>query len=490
MLQTIARQLMHRIILLAGAALALSGTATLAQSDPRLPVLEQELRDVRAEIENLKKAQTDSKSDTGSSAALADFKRAAGDQYADINNQLAALPRVGLDNGRLTVASVDGRFTLALRALIQFDTGYFAQGKGPASVDLNSGANFRRAQIGLAGTVWHDWSYNFTYDFGGNGIEKNGYIYYAYLQYDGFGPLHVRGGAITPFAALEDATGSGDLLFLERPSVSDIARNIAGAPGREGMDAFLQGDAYLLSVSYTGKKATDAGTFDEQSAIVTRASWLPVATPEFKWLLDANYTRVLHLPDAAANSNANSFSFSSGPELAVDASKTVNTGNIDAKNVTEFGFETAGSYAGFYAQGGWFGFNVERRLALPNPDFDGWYAVLTYSLTGEEHPYDPATASFRSLRPAHPLGTPGGWGAWELKARYSHIDLDFNPLASATAGGIGGGIQDVWTVGVNWYPTNGIRFALEYDNIKVNHVGAPATDISADAIGLRTQLSL
>jgi phosphate-selective porin OprO/OprP len=126
---------------------------------------------------------------------------------------------------------------------------------------------------------------------------------------------------------------------------------------------------------------------------------------------------------------------------------------------------------------------------LPSPHFSGWYGTLTYSLTGEQHPYDPTTASFRSLRPDHPLGTPGGWGAWEVKARYSDIDLDFLPFNSAATGGVAGGRQDVWSVGLNWYPTNGLRFALDYDNIQVNHANAPATDISASAIALRSQIS-
>ena len=96
---------------------------------------------------------------------------------------------------------------------------------------------------------------------------------------------------------------------------------------------------------------------------------------------------------------------------------------------------------------------------------------------------------FRSLRPDHPLGTPGGWGAWEIKARYSDIDLDYLPFNTAATGGVAGGKQDVWSVGLNWYPTNGLRFALDYDNIQVNHANAPATDISASAIALRSQIS-
>ncbi len=162
------------------------------------------------------------------SAAVSDLKRSTSAHYVDINNRLDAQTRVGLDNGRLTIASADGNFTLALRSLVQFDYGYFSQGKNPASVDLNSGSNFRRAQFGFVGTAWKDWSYNFTYDFGGQGVEKNGYIYYAYLQYDGLGPFHIRGGAIAPFEGIEDSTGSGDLLFLERPAAADNGRNVAG----------------------------------------------------------------------------------------------------------------------------------------------------------------------------------------------------------------------------------------------------------------------
>jgi phosphate-selective porin OprO/OprP len=172
----------------------------------------------------------------------------------------------------------------------------------------------------------------------------------------------------------------------------------------------------------------------------------------------------------------------------VDTTKTVNTGNIDASKVGEYGFETAAEYAGLYAQGGWFHYDIVRRTALPNPDFSGWYGLVTYSLTGETHAYDPTTASFRGLRPAHPLGE-GGWGAWEILARYSNIDLDFQPTKSAATGGVAGGNQNVWTVGVNWYPTTGIRFALDYYNIQAKHVNAPANNISADAVGIRTQVS-
>jgi phosphate-selective porin OprO/OprP len=481
--------------LLTGAALAALSAPALAagkkqpapQPDPRIGVLEQQLRDIEQRLAEIKGAHKDQ---PDYSAAVLDLKRSTSDQYADLNSQLAAQTKTTLPNGRLSFASADGAFSLALRSLVQFDYGYFAQGKNPPSVDLSSGSNFRRAQIGVQGTAWRDWSYNFTYDFGGNGVEKSGYIYYAYIEYDGLKPFAIRAGAMTPFVDIEDSTGSGDLLFLERPASVDVSRNIAGAPGREGIEIFAQGDTYLVSLAYTGKKATDSVSFDNQEALVSRATYLPVNEPNLKWLVGGHFTHVFHPPDVAPNSNAsNIFSLSNGPELAIDSTKTVNTGNIDASTIDEFGFEHAAEYDRLYVQGGWFHYEIDRRTALTSPHFSGWYGAVAYSLTGEVHPYDPTTASFRSLRPDHPLGTQGGWGAWEIKARYSDIDLDYLPFNSAATGGVAGGKQDVWSVGLNWYPTNGVRFALDYDNIQVNHANAPATDISASAIALRSQIS-
>ena len=495
---------MHTVrisLLLAGAALiALTASASAAPKkaeppalppqDPRIGLLEQQLRDIQQQLNELKGAPD-------YSAAVLDLKRSTSDQYADITNQLAAQNKAAVDNGRFTIASPNGAFSLALRALVQFDVGYFAQGRNPAAVDLNSGTNFRRAQLGFSGIVFRDWSYNFLYDFGGYGVENRGYIYNAYIEYDGLKPFFFRVGAYTPFLGQEDQTGSGDLFFPERAAAVDVSRNIAGAPSREAASIWAQGDTYLVALSYTGKKSGDGtttgaavGTFDAQQALIGRAAYLAASTTDIKWLVEGHITEVLKLPDVTASPAATVIRLSNGPEVAVDASKTVDTGNVDAKQVREFGFETAGTFQNFYGQGGWFRYEIERRLALPNPHFTGWYAFLTYSLTGEQHPYDPTTASFRNIRPANPLGTPGGWGAWELSARYSNINLDYLPFATTATGGIAGGKQDVWSLGVNWYPNNVIKFQLNYDNIKVDHVNAPANDISADAVVLRSQIAL
>jgi phosphate-selective porin OprO/OprP len=456
----------YRKISLAAALLAAAAPAYAADNDSsaRLDALERQLGDVQRQLAKIK-AETN---------------------IAALDQRIKSQPRIRLDNGRFSITSADGDFSLALRGIAQLDAGYFAQGKNPPDVDLNSGTNFRRAQFGFAGTAWRDWSYTFTYEFGGVNAPRNGYIYRAMIQYDGFKPFGIRIGAFAPPSGIEDGNGGSNLIFLERASAANISRGIAGAGGREGINIFAQGRRYLLSLAYTGGRTTDAATFDEQQALVGRAAWLAHDGDGVQWLIDGHATHVFKVADATATTPAN-ISLGAGPELAVDLTRTVDTGPLDARKVTEFGFESAALIDRFYGQGGWFHYDISRRSGS-EPQFQGWYAMATWSLTGETRRYDAATASFRGLQPVHPLGSPGGAGAWEIKARYSNIDLDDRPPL-APAAGVAGGVQNVWSAGLNWYPTDGLRFMLDYDNIHVHHVGAPATDISADAIGLRSQIS-
>jgi len=453
-----------------------------AADDARIDALERQLGDIQRQLQDIKAAAPK----TGTLEGLRQQMDAANSRMA---SRLDAQPRTSLNNGRLTLASPNGDFSVSLRSVVHFDAAYFMQGRGPANVDLASGTNFRRAQLSIQGTAWRDWSYQFTYEFGGLNVPRAGYIYRTYLQYDGFKPFAVRVGAFAPPAGLEDATGANAMLFMERASAPNIARGIAGSGGREAINAFVAADRYFLSLALTGGRTNDTATFDEQQALLARAAAL-VASGSLKWLVDANASHVFKVADTAAGPNPpNSFSFSNVPELAVESLRTVNTGPIDARKVTSFGFESAATYDRFYAQGGWFHYSVARRTNLPDPDFSGWYASAAISLTGETRNYDSGVAAFRNPMPASPLGTPGGIGAWEAKARYSNINLNFLPTLAPASGGIAGGVQDIWSLGLNWYPTSGLRFMLDYNNIHVRHV-ASANDLSADAIGLRTQINL
>jgi len=79
--------------------------------------------------------------------------------------------------------------------------------------------------------------------------------------------------------------------------------------------------------------------------------------------------------------------------------------------------------------------------------------------------------------------------------RYSQVDLnDHSGLLGAPIpyGGVRGGDQNVWTVGINWYPNNALRFALDCPWIDVTPLdfnGANAGQ-NLNTLALRSQFSL
>ena len=87
--------------LLAGAALIALSDPSLAASkkqpappppDPRIGVLEQQLRDLQQQLAEIKGTPA-----PDYSAAVTDLKRSTSSQYSDINNRLDAQTKVGLD---------------------------------------------------------------------------------------------------------------------------------------------------------------------------------------------------------------------------------------------------------------------------------------------------------------------------------------------------------------------------------------------------------
>jgi phosphate-selective porin OprO/OprP len=435
-------------------------------------------------------------------AQVSDLKRSSSDQYADVTRTQTdqQKPDVGisLKNGRPSFKSADGNFSLDIRALVQYDTAYYAQGEVPAGTDFSSGSNFRRARLGVQGTLFKDWSYQFIYDFGGSGTEGAA-ISTAFIQYDGLGQVHWRIGAYPTPESFDDTTAAPDLLFLERAQPTDLARSIAGSDGRDGTTLFAYDDRYFAAISYTGDLVQDTAVYDEQQAIVGRLAYRLYKGDDANFAIGGDSSYVFKVADTSAGGFPSTLRLRERPELNVDDNniRLIDTGNIDASKLLEWGVEATGNWHSFYAQGGYFNFDVTRRdSALPDPSFDGWYLQGSWILTGEAKPYNASTGSYGLPKPNSPLSfDSGGFGAWELAARYSVLDLNDNAGVTGHAtptGGIRGGEQKIWTVGVNWYPNNAIRFVLDYQHTDVDRLNGSGGDIGAklDAVSLRTQLSL
>ena len=518
-------------LFIGAAASALLATQAVAQDTPapkhrhhrsadgvaaRLDRLEHVIEEQQAEIHRLK-AQVDNTQVTAQSggatpqssevndsqvaqieAEVQDLKRAQAAQYADVQSQRQSDVQTSFKNGRPTFKTADGNFSASLRTLLQYDNAYYAQGKMPAGIDFSSGNNFRRARLGFSGTLYKDWSYEFLYDLGGSSVE-GATIASAYLQYDALAPVHVRLGAYPTPESFEDSTSAADLLFLERSQPVDLERSIAGSDGRAGASVLAYDDNYFAALSYTGGLVGESGVFDEEQNLVGRAAYRFILGDDVNLAVGADSTYVIKPADLAAGNDASeAVRLRERPELNVDDQgiRLIDTGSVNANHLWTWGLEATGNWHSLYGQGGFFHFDVDRRdSSLSNPNFDGWYAQASWVFTGESKPWRPERGAYGSPSPADEFSfDKPGWGAWELAARYSVLDLNFDEGAAGLPtppDGIRGGRQKIWTAGLNWYPNNAIRFLLDYQHTDVSRLDSAGGDLGArlDAVSLRAQVA-
>lgn len=496
---------------------------------------------IQQQLENLEKQLADLKS--GQSADVDAVKKkqeVIEARIADTEKSLKSAVTTTLNGGRPTWTSSDGNFTASLRAMLQADYAYYMQSgkakKLSTGPDLSSGANIRRAQLGVQGKIFGDWSYNFNYDFGNSAYETPGKILNAYVQYDGLAPFSVRLGAFAPSYSVEDQTSAGELMFLERNSPTNMLRNVAGSEGRVGASLIYVGKDIFGAISYTTSKIADTGSFDEQSAVVGRLAYLPVNQGNAHLLLGANVIHIMSLPDTYASGTMtvprHSITLSDYPEITVDdnAVKLLSTGALAADRFTSWGLEMAGNYENFYAQASYNGIIIDRAsayavysasgvsatksLSVNNNNLSAWYAQFSWVITGETKNYVSSTAAFSAPKPAQPFSLENGtWGAWELVGRYSDTNLndrldDASSYVSAWSGtsktysfynSSRGGEQKAYAVGINWYPNSAIRFSLDYMWVDVDRYSSTASSASLpksnigqnfQVIALRSQLAL
>jgi phosphate-selective porin OprO/OprP len=480
--------------LLAGVAVCSLAWPAIAAADPatdaRIAALEAQVQALSSQVQDLKAeaAQTETLQ-----AQVADLKASTADSVAAVREDALATT-VSLANGRPTFSTSDGQFTASLRGVFQLDAAHYSQKPaGPLSTDfrrgslgdatqndhardLNDGTNFRRARLGIEGKAFGDFEYNFLYDFGGSGVEDAGKISSAWVQYDGLGPVRVRIGAFSPPAGLEEPVSTNGSLFAERASPSELVRSLAAGDGRSAAGVFANGDRWNVSAAVTGGTVATQ-TFDEQLGIVARAAFVPFKRDNALIHLGVNTTVVVNpaatTPDIAGVSTT-ALRLRDRPELRVDATQLVDTGNIDANGLRSFGGEFGAQWNNLYVQAEYFDITVDRKGPLSNPRFDGWYVQTGWTITGEPRRYSITTATFEAPRPDKPFDwKKGQWGAWELGLRYSDLDLNYHEGAPGTAqvaDAIRGGEQKILTVGLNWYVNAVLRFQAAFQDVNVNRL--------------------
>ena len=454
-----------------------------------------------AQVEALRAAISEQRAQLDRQAKLLEAQQA---QLEALTKQLGQskistqeVPKLALTNSRPTITSADGRSSIALRANVQLDSAIYGEAReGPltadfrrgsvgianaretnAARDFSDGFYFRRARFGVEGTISRDFNYRLLLELGGAGTEGPTRINDAWIAYTGFAPFTFQIGAFAPPANMDDGTTPEDIAFLERASVSELSRALGGADGRIGIGVKANGSRWMSAFSVTTRTVNDAEVFDTQMAAVARAGGLVATGTDYNVHLGVSGTYVFSPADQGSSAALprRGIRLRDRPEIRVDSARLIDTGVIDADKAGVIGLEFGANWKNFYLQGEHFWFDVERRASSiqADPDFTGYYLQGSWVATRESRRYNPVTGSFQNPRPMVPFSSAGGFGAFELTARYSRMNLNFEEGLAGTAAGIDsvrGGNQQVWTFGVNWYLNPNFKVMMNYLLIDVDRL--------------------
>ena len=405
--------------------------------------------------------------------------------------------RVSMPAGRPTIASSDGRMYVALGTQTQFDVGGYFQNPSPTTQfpHLNNGVNLRRGRIFFSGK-FDDFLVQVTPDFGGS-PDGSPTLYEANVSWTGFKPVTALVGYYKPYFSLYDSQNSNNFLQLERPSIIEIARNVAAGDARASLGAKTSSDfaaawpaSYFASAYLTGTTFganTSNSLTGEQLGFVGRLAGRLYHDQDWNVHLDFSGEDVFH-PNMNSNTglpgvSIETLSFSDRPELRIDNNRLISTGNLSASGANVYGGEAGISWRNLLLQGGYYQINMTQAKNPPAPQpglgFNGGYVEAGWVLTGEPIRYSVGDAAFVRPKVDRPWTLDGpGIGAWELSGRYSAMDLNSHVtpgVAQSVTGGVYGGFQQVSGVLLSWYPNDWVRLELQFQYTSIDKLNAAGT---------------
>jgi len=154
----------------------------------------------------------------------------------------------------------------------------------------------------------------------------------------------------------------------------------------------------------------------------------------------------------------------------------VDTGNFPGRFANILGLETVLINVPFSLQGEFIQAFVDMKNASSPGYFEGFYVTASYFLTGEHRNYNKSFANFSGTKTHDYFSIKNGtFGALEIAARYSYLDLNSK--------GVYGGVLSDITLGLNWYLNNNMKVMTNYVHAHPNGVG------DSDIIAVRCQVA-
>lgn len=306
---------------------------------------------------------------------------------------------------------------------------------------LGSRTVLRRFYVRVRDSIAPGWAYTTTFGY------FNGATYFVHgtVSYTGFKRLAITGGYFKEPFSLSYLTSPKNLLLPERPLPV-----MALDPGKKiGFALSTHGDRWTLSggmfgSGYKETAATPKGVAGRWGDSV-RGTVTPWSAHGNLWEIGASYAR------RQADSNR-VIAFGYLPESFTVGTKLAETPPITGvSHFSTADAETLLHVGAFALQGEYLLTHVVRRGA-PTLRLPGWYAQASWSITGEQRQFSPASGRLGGLTLRH-AQSHARRGTWELAARYSTLDLN--------DAGVSGGFERNASIGVNWYPEKTLKIMLD-----------------------------
>ena len=330
------------------------------------------------------------------------------------------------------LTSSDGQHSLKFGGRIMYDYATWN-----TADTIYSGTEFRRVRFFNSGKVYNNIKYKVQFDFAGGGVSFKDVYMEAVLPYVG----NLKVGHFKEPFRLEALTSSKYIIFMERglPMAFLPERNVGFMIHDSFLDDKLSIQAGLFREVDEDSEGDDT-SIDNVNNITARLTFLPIN----------NKYRLLHLGLGFSSRNI------SNDKYSVSARPGNHLGtkllNMDLDNVTQMnliGTEMAFVMGSFSVQGEYVMNHVD---AIEDYGLSSYYGQVSYFLTGEKRKYQNSLAGFDRVEPKNNMQEGEGWGALELAARYSSMDL------SEAHSGI---LNDI-TIGLNWYLNPCTRVMFNY----------------------------
>ena len=375
------------------------------------------------------------------------------------------------------------RFSLKIGGKVHYDFGEIdadpeLQAAFPSLDGFHSG--FRRLTVALLGRWEETFEFKVEVDIEELGDVKDNWI--RFLK----GPVlpHFTFGHMKEPFSMDMLTGGNNTTLMEfsLPTRSfGHFRNIGFTSNGTWRNERLTWAAgfFLNTGSFNQPgEATDRISEANGYNLTGRITWLPWFDEEARRLVHLGLSYSHRFRDIEADDP--DLQFRTRPESRLTDDRLVDTGKINGDDGDVISIEAAASRGPFSLQGEYF--HLFQDIG-DTAEFNGWYLLGSWILTGESRIYSTTGGIFAGVQPTKNFSFKDkGWGALELALRYSMVDLNDGPIR--------GGEERNLSAGINWYLTRRHRVMANWIRANVKDREDPhIEDGDADILMGRLQVA-